>query len=253
MLCERRLGRKVAHNFAAACRDATGGNPFFLEALLREAKEQNLATDGRDAARVRRIGPTAVAESVLLRLSGAPVAGGAVVRAVAVLGDGASLTEVAGLAELAEEEVARTADVLVALAILRPGEGLEFAHPIVREAVYTNIGPRERGKAHARAAGILAASGACEERIAAQLAQAAPAGDPERVELLRRVAADALQRGAPAAAATWLRRALVEPPPPASRAAVLLELGSAELRVERPAYGQLRERTREIERLKTEF
>jgi predicted ATPase len=159
VLCERRLGRKVAHNFAAACRDATGGNPFFLEALLREAKEQSLSTDARDAAHVRRIGPTAVAESLLLRLSGAPAAGGAVVRAVAVLGDGASLTEVAGLAELADEEVARTADVLVALAILRPGEGLEFAHPIVREAVYTNIGPRERGKVHARAAGILAASG----------------------------------------------------------------------------------------------
>jgi DNA-binding CsgD family transcriptional regulator len=234
VLCERRLGRKVTHNFAAACRDATGGNPFFLEALLREAKEQNLSTDARDAAHVRRIGPTAVAESLLLRLSGAPAAGGAVVRAVAVLGDGASLTEVAGLAELADEEVARTADVLVALAILRPGEGLEFAHPIVREAVYTNIGPRERGKVHARAAGILAASGASEERIAAQLAQAAPAGDPERVELLRRVAAAALQRGAPAAAAAWLRRALVEPPPPASRAAVLLELGSAELRVAAP-------------------
>ena len=225
MLCEHRLGRKVAHNFAAACHDATGGNPFFLEALLREAKEQNLSTDAGDAAHVRRIGPTAVAESLLLRLSGAPAAGGAVVRAVAVLGDGASLTEVAGLAELADEEVARTADVLVALAILRPGEGLEFAHPIVREAVYTNIGPRERGKAHARAAGILAASGASEERIAAQLAQAAPAGDPERVELLRRVAAAALQRGAPAAAAAWLRRA---------PAAVLLELGSAELRVAAP-------------------
>jgi len=51
---------------------------------------------------------------------------------------------------------------------------------------------------------------------------------------LRRVAASALQRGAPAAAAAWLRRALVEPPPPASRAAVLLELGSAELRVAAP-------------------
>ena len=234
MLCERRLGRKVAHNFAAACHDATGGNPFFLEALLREAKEQNLSTDAGDAAHVRRIGPTAVAESLLLRLSGAPAAGGAVVRAVAVLGDGASLTEVAGLAELAGEEVARTADVLVALAILRPGEGLEFVHPIVREAVYANIGPRERGKVHARAAGILAASGASEERIAAQFAHAPPAGDPERVELLRRVAAAALQRGAPAAAAAWLRRALVEPPPPAARAAVLLELGAAELRVAAP-------------------
>ena len=132
MLCERRLGRKVAHDFAAACRDATGGNPFFLEALLRETRDQSLSTDARDAAHVRRIGPTAVAESVLLRLSGAPAAAGAVVRAVAVLGDGASLTEVAGLAELADEEVARTADVLAALAILRPGEGLEFDHPILR-------------------------------------------------------------------------------------------------------------------------
>jgi DNA-binding CsgD family transcriptional regulator len=231
MLCERRLGRKVAHDFAAACREATGGNPFFLEALLREAREQNLSTDARAAAHVRRIGPTAVAESVLLRLSAAPAAGGALVRAVAVLGDGASLAEVAGLADLAEEEVARTADLLVALGILGPGEGLEFAHPIVREAVYADIGPRGRGKAHARAAGLLAAAGASEERIAAQIVQAEPTGDPERVGLLRRVAADALERGAPAAAVAWLGRALVEPPPPASRAAALLELGSAELRL----------------------
>src|SRR5262249_25594462 len=161
-------------------------------------------------------------------------AGGGGVRAVAGLGGGPSLTEVPGLAELADEEVDRTADVLVALAILRPGEGLEFAHPIVREAVYTNIGPRERGTVHARAAGILAASGASEERIAAQLAQAAPTRDPERVELLRRGAAAAVPRGARAAAAAWLRRALVEPPSPASRAAVLLELGAAELRVAAP-------------------
>lgn len=239
-LCERRLGTNVARDFAAACREATGGNPFFLEALLREAKEQNLSTDARDAVRVRRIGPAAVAQAVLLRLSAAPAAASALVRAVAVLGDGASLTEAAGLAELAEEEVARAADLLVALAILRPGEGLEFAHPIVREAVYADIGSRERGKAHARAAGVLTSSGASGERIAAQIAQAEPIGDAERVELLRRVAADALERGAAAAAVAWLRRALAEPPPPASRAAVLLELGSAELRLATPeAVGHL--------------
>jgi DNA-binding CsgD family transcriptional regulator len=239
-LAERRLGTKVADDFAAACRGATGGNPFFLEALLREAKEQNLSTDARDAARVRRIGPAAVAQAVLLRLSAAPAAAVALVRAVAVLGDGASLAEAAGLAELSEEEVARAADLLATLAILRPGKGLEFAHPIVREAVYTDIGPRERGKAHARAAGILAASGASGERIAAQIAQAEPTGDAERVELLRRVAADALDPGAPTAAVAWLGRALVEPPPPASRAAVLLELGSAELRLAAPeAVGHL--------------
>ena len=40
--------------------------------------------------------------------------------------------------------------------------------------------------------------------------------------------------GAPAAAVAWLGRALAEPPPPQSMAAVLLELGSAELRVASP-------------------
>ena len=83
--------------------------------------------------------------------------------------------------------------------------------------MYADIGSRERAQAHARAAGMLAESDASEERIAAQLVEAEPAGDPERVELLRRVAADALARGAPAAAVAWLGRALAEPPPPASR------------------------------------
>ena len=233
-LCEHRLDAKVADDFAAACREATGGNPFFLQALLREAKEQRLSTDSREAVRVRRIGPAAVGQAVLLRLTSAPPEAAAVVRAVAVLGDGAGLTEAAHLAAVAEDDAARAADRLVALEILRPAEGLEFAHPIVREAVYADIGPRERARAHARAATILAANGASEERTAAQIAEADPAGDPERVELLRRVAADAIGRGAPAAAVALLERALAEPPPSASRGEVLLELGAAELRVASP-------------------
>ncbi len=64
-LCERRLGRAVAPEFAAACRTATSGNPYFLEALLREAHQQRLATDARAAARVRDIAPAAVARAVL--------------------------------------------------------------------------------------------------------------------------------------------------------------------------------------------
>ena len=89
-LCERRLGTSVAGEFATACHEATGGNPFFLEALLREAGEQEFPTESSEATRVERIGPAAVAQAVLLRLSGAPAAATALVRAVAVLGDGAS-------------------------------------------------------------------------------------------------------------------------------------------------------------------
>ena len=233
-LCERTLGAVVAPEFAAACREATGGNPFFLEALLHEVSEQGLSPGAREAARVRGIGPAAVARAVLLRLSGAPAAAGALVRAAAVLGDGAGLAEAAGLAELPGDEVARAADLLVALAILQRVDPLQFAHPIVREAVYADIGPRARAQAHAHAARFLAATGAAEERIAAQIAEAEPLGDSGRVGLLRRVAADALARGAPAAAAAWLGRALAEPPSPEARGEVLLELGSAELRLAAP-------------------
>ena len=233
-LCERRLGAKVEPDFAVACREATGGNPFFLEALLGEAAQRRLTASSDEAVRVRRIAPAEVTEAVLLRLSAAPPAAGALVRAVAVLGDGARLAEAAAMAELTEEDAAGAADRLVALDILRPADRLEFAHPIVREAVCVDIGPRELANAHARGARVLEACGATEERIAAQLVEAEPTGDAGRVALLRRVASDALARGAPAAAVASLTRALAEPPPSESSADVLLELGSAELRLGAP-------------------
>jgi DNA-binding CsgD family transcriptional regulator len=237
-LCERRFGAAVAPEFAAACRQATGGNPFFLEALLREAAERGFSTGAAGAQRVLGIGPAAVAQAVLLRLEGRPDAAKALVRAVAILGDGAGHAEAARLAGVPEPEAAEAADLLAALGILKPADRLEFAHPIVREAVYADMGPRERAGAHARAALILAEAGAPDERVAAQLVEADPAADAERVELLRRVAAGALVQGAPAAAAAWLRRALAEPPPAEARAEVLLELGSAELRLGAPEAAQ---------------
>jgi DNA-binding CsgD family transcriptional regulator len=232
-LSERTLGEPVTSEFATACRQATGGIPFYLDALLREVSERGLRPDASAAEVVRGIGPPAVAEAVRLRLSDHAEAAG-LVRAIAVLGDGASLEEAARLAELPEAVAAPAADLLAALAILRAGGRLEFVHPIVREAVYAGIGPHERAAAHARAAEVLGASGASEERIAAQIAEAEPVGDAERVALLRRVAAQALRCGGPAAATAWLRRALAEPPAPDARAHVLLELGFAELRVAAP-------------------
>ncbi len=233
-LCKRRLETEVAPEFATACREATGGNPFFLEALLREVSERRISPDAAGAERARGIGPAAVAEAVLLRLSERPAAATALIRAVAVLGDGAGLPEAARLAELPEDEATHAADLLATVGIEKGAEGLEFAHPIVREAVYADIGSHERAEAHARAAEILTERGASEERIAAQIAAAEPVGDAGRVELLRRVAANSLRCGAPAAAVAWLGRALAEPPPPASRSVVLLELSSAKLRLGTP-------------------
>jgi DNA-binding CsgD family transcriptional regulator len=233
-ICATRLGAGIEPDFASACRNATGGNPFFLDALLREAEERQLSAGSDDAVRVPRIAPAAVTEAVLLRLSGAPAAAGSLLRAVAVLGDGTSVAEAAAMAELTAEDVAGAHDQLVALDLLRRADRLEFAHPILREAVGADIGHLELAKAHARGALVLAACGATEERIAAQIVEAEPIGDAGRVELLRRVAGDAIERGAPSAAVALLGRALAEPPSPGSRGGVLLELGSAELRLGAP-------------------
>jgi ATP/maltotriose-dependent transcriptional regulator MalT len=233
-LCREKLGVDVSSEFAAACRRATRGNPLFLVELLREIAQEEVSPSSQDAGSVEEMGAAGVAESVLLRLAGRPKETTRMVRAVAVLGDGADLQVAATLAQLSDEEAAAAADELAAAEILRRGDGLEFSHPIVRESVYAEIGPHERAEMHAQAARILLERGGPEERVAAQIAAADPAGDPERVELLRRVALESLRRGAPQAAASLLRRALVEPPPEEIRAEVLLELGATQLRMGKP-------------------
>ena len=97
----------------------------------------------------------------MLRLADRPPAATSLVRALAVLGDGAGLPEVAQLAELVGE-AAQAADTLVELSILEPADGLAFAHPIVRESIYSEIGSRHRAIAHARAADLLTARGTAE-------------------------------------------------------------------------------------------
>ena len=198
-MCAQRLGKHVADGFAAACREATGGNPFFLEAVLREVEELQLATDAHGADVVYHLGPAAVAEAVLLRLSTASAAAAELVRAVAVLGDGASLAEAAAMAGLAVEEAATSADVLAAMTILEPGEPLRFTHSIVREAVSADIAPLLRADAHGRAAAVLAA--------VVPARSASPPSSPRR----RRAA---IQRASSCCVGWPPSRSSVEPPAP---------------------------------------
>ena len=124
-------------------------------------------------------------------------------------------------------DAARLADTLRAADVLAPGSMLEFAHPIVRTAVYESIPPGQRALAHAEAARLLERDGADAERIALHLLRSEPGGSAQVVALLRAAAEAAKGRGAPGTAAGYLRRALDEPPDPAVRPALLLELGLA--------------------------
>ena len=201
---------------------STGGNPFLLEALAIALRDGDQKAEPIAQAVLRRIGPEG------------PEAG-RLTRALAVLGGPAPLRQAAALAGLDLPAAARLADRLRAADVLAPGSVLEFAHPIVRTAVYESIPPGERALAHAEAARLLERDGTHAERLALHLLRSEPGGDPRVAALLRAAAAAATGRGDPGAAAACLRRALDEPPPAADRPGLLLELGIALARERSPA------------------
>jgi DNA-binding CsgD family transcriptional regulator len=229
-----RLGEQPHPAFVDACADVTAGNPFYLAELLGELAQRGARPSSSEAADVRTIGPRNIA--LALRFRAASSSDGiALARALAVLGDGVPLEQAAALAGLERGAAARAADDLTRDATLASGAELAFAHPIVRTAVYDDLGPRERETAHRRAAQLLHSAGAPVGRVAAHLVSTDPAGDSWVVEVLRAAAAAVLAQGAPDAASQYLRRALAEPPDKAIRAELLLELGRAEASALDPA------------------
>jgi DNA-binding CsgD family transcriptional regulator len=218
------LGDRADAGVCQACHVSTGGNPFLLEALAGALRQASAADPARLA---ERLGPQSVAQAVLRRVGQLGEGAGQLARAVAVLGGPAPLRHAAALSGLETADAARLADRLRAADVLAPGSALEFAHPIVRSAVYEAIPPGERALAHARAALLLDGDGADAERAALHLLRSEPDADPHVTAVLRAAAAAASGRGAPGTAADYLRRALDEPPDPAVRPAVLLELGVA--------------------------
>jgi DNA-binding CsgD family transcriptional regulator len=214
--------------FVAACETTTGGNPLYLRALLDTLVRERVAPIAANAGRVLKTGPEAVARAVLLRLARLPATADALVRAAAVLGDGAALHQAAALADLGVEAAARSATLLVRSGLLRVEEPLEFVHPVVRTAIYQQIGADERLRAHRRAAELLVSAGAPSQQAAAHLLATLPTGDRFVGEVLRRAAEQSLRQGAPQAAVTYLQRALTEPVSDAERAELLHRLGVAE-------------------------
>ena len=214
--------------FCAACHEVTGGNPLYLQALLITLAADGLAPIAESSPHVREVGPEPVARAVSVRLSRLPQEAGALARAIAVLGEGADLGVAAAVGGLDRPEVTAASAALARSELLRLEPGVEFAHPVVRAAIYEAIGPVERAEAHRRAADALAEAGAEPEQTASHLLLVPPAADPFVGPVLREAARRALARGAADTSVTYLRRALAEPPAREERGDVLWELGLAE-------------------------
>ncbi|HEY2716524.1 MAG TPA: AAA family ATPase [Solirubrobacterales bacterium] len=228
-LIERRLDAAPDGAFAAACHEATGGNPLLLDELLKGLAAEGVEPRSDRVAVVHDLGPRAVSRAVLLRLARLTDEEVAVARALAVLGEGAEASEVAALAAVDEAAVAKATGELMRVEILRREPPLGFVHPLVRDAVYEDLPPPQRELEHARAARLLREAGAPPERVAAHLLPVAPVGEEWVADLLVEAGRAAAEKGAAENAVAYLRRALAEPLPPARHTRVVYELGQREM------------------------
>jgi DNA-binding CsgD family transcriptional regulator len=220
--------------FCAACREASGGNPFLLHELLLQLAADGATGAARDAPAVRDVVPATISRAVLVRLAGLAEPARALAAAAAVLGDGADLREAAALAGLERDAAAHAVDDLAAAGVLESGRPLRFAHPLIRTAVHHDLPAARRSAAHARAAVLLRDAGAEPERVALHLAATEPGDDPAVVATLRAAAHRALARAAPESAVAYARRALRERADGGARADLVRVLVTGALRAPDP-------------------
>ncbi|MCW2871468.1 BTAD domain-containing putative transcriptional regulator [Actinacidiphila oryziradicis] len=234
-LVHHALGEPADKAFATACHAATSGNPLLLQQLLRALETSGTRPHAAHASTVTAIGSRAISELVLTRLARLPANAVAAARAIAVLGDGAALPDIAAFMELPDNDVADAIAPLVRVEIIRDRYPFGFVHPLVGEAVYRDVLPGERQLHHERAARILHAAAAPPEQTSAHLLLIPQRGNPWVVDVLRAAAGEAANRGAADAATTYLTRSLQEPPTHAQQPEILLELGRAETLINGPA------------------
>ncbi|MFF7242128.1 LuxR C-terminal-related transcriptional regulator [Streptomyces collinus] len=193
---------------------------------------EKLAPSVHNSARVADLGPKAVSRLVTARLARLPNGSATLARAVAVLGDRCDLTIAAQLAGQDTATAFKSAGALERMEILHIRRqnsqlDLSFVHPLIFAAVYESVGLAERVAAHRRSAQLLFDTGANPELVAAHILRVPPNADGTAVAALRKAADQAVLRGAPQTAFTYLERALQEPPATADEQAIILHQAGA--------------------------
>ena len=186
---------------AARVHARTDGNAFFVEEVLRGLAESPEV-------------PESVRHAVGVRLSRLGDDANELLAAAAVLGLELDPRALQGTAALEPDAAEAALDEALRARLLRPASGggrLEFAHALVREAVYNELNVLRRARLHRRAADELRTLGEARhlEEIASHLFQAASAADARQAaDMLLRAGRRAVDRLAYEDAAERFERAL---------------------------------------------
>ena len=209
----------------AACSSASGGNPLYLEELLRALPADFAPT----AAEVYGAAVPSLGDRIARRVARVAPEAPSLLNAIAVLDDGAPLAAACALAQLAEHAGASIASRLRRIDVLASEDPVEFVHPLLRRSVYDALPVTERDMLHRNAAAVLERADAPTAAIAAHLAAMRPRGSTTAARTFVRASREALAMAAPDAATAMLRRALEEQAGDPPRAELFAELGFAEV------------------------
>ena len=241
-LVRGRTGRSAAPAVVQAIHGATGGNPLFVDEIVRLlVAEKELASgdrlpslpipEGVRQAIRRRCAPLGREASELLQLA-------------AVLGRDFDLPALAGLAGEPADRLLEPLGDAIALGLVAPVAGhpgrYRFAHVLMRETLYEDLRPTDRLRRHRQAGDILERLHTADlephlAEIAHHHLEAAAAGDVERaIRYATRAAEHALSQLAHEDAARHCELALQalasSGGPGEQRARLLLLLGEARRR-----------------------
>jgi DNA-binding CsgD family transcriptional regulator len=170
LLIEDLVGYRPSSHVVEAIAGETAGNPFFAVALVR-----HLAEEGHDLAAevVPATIPGSVRDAVGRRLARLSPETAQMLSVACAFSGPFGFEELRVLTELEEELLLGALDEALEAAMLRPadGQGYEFGHAIVRQALYEASSPSRRGRLHRRLAQALEQLYAGNEREhAAELA-----------------------------------------------------------------------------------
>ncbi len=211
--------------FCAAAHQLTAGIPLLLGDLLSASEGLDLGDDLRVAAELELLAPAAIARTVRHQLARAGDAATVIAQSLAVLGAHGEIGLAAALAGLDAGTAQDAADELFAAGLVTGGRPLLLRPVPFAAAINADLPPGRAQRLHAAAATELARRHEIDA-AAAHLEHVDPAGDAGVARVLQSAAATTSD---PTRVAQLLARALREPPADTERAAVLRDLGRAEL------------------------
>ena len=221
-LIQRRSGQgsdAAAEALAHTLRRETAGNPFFIRELLHSIEEGGRLPSAEDGRRATdRALPLGIREVILRRVKRLGDRAGNVLGTASVVGREFELELLRRAIDVDDDELAGSLDAAVRASLvteLPDSVGrFVFAHALVPYALYEDLGPARRVRAHARVAEAL--ESLCGDRpgprvteLALHLGKAASSEDlPKAVRYSIAAGEHALGQLAPGEAAHWYEQAL---------------------------------------------